>query len=497
MRLNELNFKDTYPKQFHEFVREYRKHKNNSRYYVQFSNHATDIVDKRMYDSPDHSDPMGVYGYPIKYVIEHPSDIWYGRNAMYLRVLKVSTHKILDLQSMTLSDMDNIIYRMKLGRYLSSSKMSVEVHLKKIIKKFRYTGSKAFHKAFMSFVQCKLDEDGMPLDSMISAREQNVRFRLAGYDAIIDNARTVNSAIINNREPTQIIFLARDSFEVETVYTLRNKEPASIITGKNDDTALYKKIAGLFFKSINDPLVDSMGKGRFWSKGGIEMQLTYDEKLEIRMELMFGTGFNKPHKQYKKHDDAVFGANIITKYGNIEAIQDSEQTIGSFVQDLVNEYKKLVDIGNVVDGWQPSTKQAVEDNIKKDEDERIRRNIEIKVDKYKRDYTEYRQCMSDIAKGLGLEFSVPVIDEIDEKQLHILMGIIGTRRTVKLIRSLLSKISVMDTATKNIASEFIDTAIEISKSGLKFANSLYNPVNDTFHIAMITVIDLDDYASNN
>ena len=73
MQLNELNFRDTYPKQFQEFINDYKKYKNNDLYYVQFANHATNTIDKRMYDNPDHSDPMGVYGYPIKYVINYPA----------------------------------------------------------------------------------------------------------------------------------------------------------------------------------------------------------------------------------------------------------------------------------------------------------------------------------------------------------------------------------------------------------------------------------------
>jgi hypothetical protein len=62
--------------------------------YVNLNNHASDKIDKRIrYDKEDdytndsHSDPAGVYGYPLSYIIEYPMSLRYGTNFKYLRVL--------------------------------------------------------------------------------------------------------------------------------------------------------------------------------------------------------------------------------------------------------------------------------------------------------------------------------------------------------------------------------------------------------------------------
>ena len=490
MRLDELNFRDTYPKQFQEFMNDYKKYKNSDLYYVQFSDHATNIIDKRMYDAPDHTDPMGIYGYPLKYVIEHPADIWYGKKAKYLRVLKLKNlSTALDLQSLTLSNMNTMLYDMRINTALKSSGYDIKEHLGKIKKKFNYKGSKALHKAFMSLVQCVLDDDGMPTSSMISAKDQNVRFRLAGYNVLIDNARNPNTAMINDREPSQVIILTRDIFNIDTVYQLRSNGHSNLITGENDDELLSRKIAGMIFRDIGDSLKDSMGKGRFWSKGGIELLVAYDNKLEIRMDKMQGTGYSKPHKEHKLHDDAIFSVSMDTKYGILKNIQDSNQTIDSFIADIVKLYKQMEKNNTIDREWNAKSKQEIITKQEKEDQERLVAKQLAEESRYIVGYTEGRESMIRISKQLGIDFNIPSSNNLDNGAIRYIMKLLDAGRRVEWVKQNINNIKKMDDDTKDIIHTIIDTSIEISKSDLKFVSSLYNKTTGVINFGIINIIE--------
>jgi hypothetical protein len=100
--LNEVHYSDVYnTKGWVQFFDKYGTSEkikklgyNIKDLYVNFNNHASDKIDKRIrYDKEDdytndtHSDPSGVYGYPLSYVIEYPMSLRHGTNFKYLRVL--------------------------------------------------------------------------------------------------------------------------------------------------------------------------------------------------------------------------------------------------------------------------------------------------------------------------------------------------------------------------------------------------------------------------
>ena len=103
--INEIHFTDYYGPAFVAFRKKYQKilkspeHHKLSYAYVNFSNFKDDKLDRTAAQITDHHDPVGTYCYPIKYVLEHPADIWYGGNAKFMRVIQaVQTDKILRLQ---------------------------------------------------------------------------------------------------------------------------------------------------------------------------------------------------------------------------------------------------------------------------------------------------------------------------------------------------------------------------------------------------------------
>lgn len=365
MRLDELNFVDMYPDKFKEFRADYRQMVRSNRYYVQFTNHAGDVLDKRMYDKPDHTDPMGVYTYPLSYVIKHPADIWYGKRAKFLRVIRISDLQTnLELQTLTARDMETIARKMGLPTFFPNN--TFKDHLNKIKRKFKFKGTKALHKAFMAYVQLQLDDENIPTEKPITAKEQNMRFRKAGFKSITDNARTTNSALLNYYEPQQTVFLTRDSFMVERVYKLQEDE-GSLIGGTNDVSNLKPKIAGMFGEAIQDGIVDSLDN-RFWTKSGILMIIKYDEAFEMRDKV--NDGERKKHKALSTSDYAHFEVFMDTKYGHLELTQEHDQTINSFVSQLVRAYKDMEYHHEEIDGWVPNTKESFQEEQRKKDEER-------------------------------------------------------------------------------------------------------------------------------
>src|SRR5579859_524024 len=92
--LNELHFSDLYPKAFTAFHQKYAPHANDGRLYVNFTDAVGNTLDKNFSPKPNHRDPSGLYTYPLDYVLRHPSEIQYGQQARYLRVIRdTSQHK--------------------------------------------------------------------------------------------------------------------------------------------------------------------------------------------------------------------------------------------------------------------------------------------------------------------------------------------------------------------------------------------------------------------
>ncbi len=96
-KLNEIVYQDAFGPEFEKFHKKWKGQKKDRTLFVQFTNFDAGYDNKVGYSDPNHSDPKGVYGYPLWYVIDHPGDIWYGANAKFLRVLQ-NTHPEKTLQ---------------------------------------------------------------------------------------------------------------------------------------------------------------------------------------------------------------------------------------------------------------------------------------------------------------------------------------------------------------------------------------------------------------
>jgi hypothetical protein len=339
--LTEVKYTDLYPTDFETFRKKYNKLKNTPGLYVHFSNHRSDTLDKSFHDSPDHTDPVGLYCYPLKYVIEHPADIWYGRSAKYLHVVTITdAAKPLYLQHMNDSDMLQIIRHMN----LSTSFSAIENDLKQIKRARRLTGSKAMHKAFMTYVQCHLDDD-FKCDTTRSGAEQTALFLKAGYTALIDNAKVINNAIINDREPEQIVFLRRDAFKIVEMFNLRADEAeAKFLTHTNveSDPTYMRKLAALAFAAMGDKLVDSAPEGPhttieklFFSAKKRRLYVDLETVVD-RDNLKIG---QKKHKSNKLSDGTKGRIKLFSEKGRYSATLFSDETAQEVADKLGAQFR--------------------------------------------------------------------------------------------------------------------------------------------------------------
>jgi len=312
--INEISWTDLYPKDFIKFRKDYTKKKDDYRIYVNFSNFNDNTVDKNPYDDPNHSDPVGVYGYPLKYVIDYPADIWYGRNAKYLRVIQDTSKNPLYITEMTDRQIEIILNDM------GFKPSQVEDLLKRAKKYFGYTGSNAMRKSFMSVVQIKnvnelsgkkpfwSSDEKVKLE-MRSGKEQTSLFLKAGFDCIIDNAKNQKSAVINPREPQQTIFLTRDSFKIIDIYELRGGEKDYIAgsMSSQDEERLSRKLASLILDRIDgDKLLsqealrtNQNGYSVYWTNKGRRIAIKFDVDDSYYQNKSWG---EKTHKENKWSD---------------------------------------------------------------------------------------------------------------------------------------------------------------------------------------------------
>lgn len=179
--LKEVHYKDQYPKSFHQFYEKWKSKKDSEFLYVNFSNHGNNTLDKNFNLNPDHSDMAGLYCYPLKYVIEHPSDIWYGSNAKYLRVIETEHKgKILFLQHLS----DANIYSM-----LNTLGYTNIDNAFKYIR--RRTGLKNKNQLFFKLFQITNIDDYMNgADAEIKTAQQQTQDLIKlGYSSVIDDSR--------------------------------------------------------------------------------------------------------------------------------------------------------------------------------------------------------------------------------------------------------------------------------------------------------------------
>jgi hypothetical protein len=379
--LEEAYFGDYYPKGFMEFYNKYKKLKDRGDLWVQFTSFQGDVLDKTAYEKPDHSDPVGIYCYPIKYVIDHPADIWYGHGSRYVRVLQHTGGNDLRLHLMDIYDARNILYRMG----LSSAYMDMAAKAYPDKNK----GVNKIGKLFFAAVQIDWDKSIIPKKHQYnltkniitrSGKEQTALFRKAGYDVIIDGSKNHKQAIINDREPEQIVFLNRRGFKVLEVFETGDKDSRTRTTADMD--AYRDKVAGMIVGNIlKDSIVDvettslNGWKYYFTAKGRLLKVIVNDTSIAHRMKTMaFG---ERPYKAFKKNDPHDVDIVLESEKVKFEFGMWSDDKLSDAMRKFAFEWNNLADNPDAkfwtLKGWKGENdnvnNKLMLSRIQKDEDE--------------------------------------------------------------------------------------------------------------------------------
>jgi len=366
--LKEAYFSDAYPKAFLEFYNKWKKHKKDSSLYVRFDNgNTTDVLSRGASKTPTHSDPIGTYAYPLKYVIDYPGDIWYGHNSSYLKVIKNKTKKgYVRLDTMDDIDARNYLRKVGLdGGYYLAQKFYPD----------RAKGSTAPGKLFMSALQMDFSGATLPKNrntvseiikpKIRSSEEQTELLLRMGINTLEDSSKDFTKASINAREPEQILWLRPTDYEILETFRLsdKNRKHSNVTVNAK---ILSRKIAANIAKIMNDSLTDDSSDTEFWTKKERKIIITTtDVSLEYRKKnLKIG---EKPHRFFKKYNQYQYTITVLSERGEFNEIVFADDKIETVLSDFKNSWDKKEGIDNK----QRYSRKQQEEKEKRERDERI------------------------------------------------------------------------------------------------------------------------------
>jgi hypothetical protein len=384
--LQETHYTDVFPKTFEEFRKKYIKTKNDNTLFVQFTNHASTDVEKSPYKNPDHNDPIGVYAYPLKYVIDHPADIRYGRNSKYLRVIRnILPSTTLELQNMEYWYAKSLL----VSCGLASDKSEAESLLEKAQKIFKFPNNSArIPKQFFANIQFDLNGDS---STQRSGQAQTNILLKTRSTSVLDLAKNRNTAVINSAEPNQIIFLSRNGFEIEEVFKLKDEVNLGLMTSNDGKIIIAQKLAAQLFKNLNDSIVSqtekknstkTLGPFIFFSKNGKKLEIKYDILIPEKWS------FNSP----TKFKDAKFATRYYpTLTINGEKGEISERyDVGDKIEYIADDFAKKYNMQELNPNFSKNTLQKYLDEKQRVENERKQEYFKQEEQKRKKQEIEFR-----------------------------------------------------------------------------------------------------------
>lgn len=432
-RIDEVHYADTYPQGFVDFRKRYMalsRKGDGSDLYVQFTS-KDNALDRTAVATPDHRDPVGVYAYPLSYVLSHPADVWYGRGARYLRVLKDTSNNKLRL-----TRIENETEVSRLLRKMGFNYEQVDQMIKTARKTYkgRYIGKTKFAKLFMTAAQIDLlstpemDTYDRPVYRVRTGAEQTALFRAAGFDAIEDTSRTHAQAVINDREPEQIIFLTRGAFRVVEVIPLR---PLGHVRQGPDDDAFRSKLNRLdrdlpsmvaptpdtprverpFVATIAKLLGDEIKEGPersslngwsyYWTKKGRRIEI----RFEVHDGYFDGKKFGqKNHRSYKLHDQYKTSIKIKTEFGDIFALRDTRTQFKDILRDLASDWRSIQASPKQTD-WTPEDRSGFHAKREAEQSARIQAEIDKEKRMRLRELPRFLNDVKWVADHYGLPFT--------------------------------------------------------------------------------------------
>ncbi len=396
-----IHFTDVFPKPFEGFRSKYAKRLKDPGHqylYVQFTNFADNTMDRNPHPNPDHSDPVGVYGYPLEYVIKHPADIKYGKSAKFLRVLRQVSKKSLNVTYMSESDAERVLRKMGLNdpRWLLQ-------RARKLYKDRVGTGVTQWGKAFLTAVQMDLEtitddqfgeERGAPLRT---GAEQTRLFLKAGYDCIEDTAATRSQAVINGDEPQQIIFLTRAAFRIDEVILLKPQGEPDLLT-RMDEKVFSRKVAAICAETIGDKLKDadnpSLLKTTYWTRGGRTIIVAMQSNKPS------GEVMNKKHKGRTIWTWDDVQVTIKTEFGDIFGRASDDEKMKDMYSHILRQWL-TIKVKERLSDWQPDSKGQNELRVQQQREkssEKIRMEMKQNLIRNTDEWVDYLDKLAEIVE---------------------------------------------------------------------------------------------------
>lgn len=379
--LQEVHYEDIYPPAFIEFRKRYLKwaregHRDLDVHFVQFTNYANN--DKSANANPDHNDPIGVYAYPLKYVLTHPADIWYGHMARYARLLRSRATNVLYINDITDNQVVRILRTMGFD--------DPDYLLRKAIKHFprRLVAPNKLQKAFMSVVQIDLNAEGSKDDygnwsfPVRSGAEQTKLFRRAGYDAIRDTSRTGKQAVMNEREPEQIVFLTPESFDIVETIPLRPDEPEGLMSFESPEKRLEKPLVDRLLAVLEDRVTDGPertnlgGWSYYWTEAGRRVEIKWERPSSYYRKKMG----EKRHREHKLHNPFFCNLIIQTEYGPIQEYFTSDTKFATMEQSVAERWRLLKGRATRNKDWAAYTLAGYQQDVAREREERAKRAVD-------------------------------------------------------------------------------------------------------------------------
>jgi predicted amidophosphoribosyltransferase len=406
-QVSAVHYEDIYPKSFVAFRKKYMpllKSVERRHLYVQFTNFMDDTLSKKPYEDPDHHDPVAIYAYPLEYVLKHPADIWYGGQAKYLRVLKErKNNKTLLLQYLTEWEANSILSKM--GLPYDSMEKAKALWPDRVGK-----GTGSIGRAFFQAMQMDMsavgkiprakDERKALADTIKvrSGKEQTALLRKAGFDAIEDNARNQKTAVINPREPEQIAFLHRNSFDVVEIVPLSLKQTKTSVGTSQDPKELAPKLAAMVADRIGDRLVDRDGNRVFWTAGGREIVVEFDRPMSYYEGKKLG---EKKHRESKLTSPYRVKVTLNSERGSFSPMAMASEKFVDIADDVASRFNAATP----VEGYKPINRASREAEKKAASVSYYNKEKQKKLENLKRWVPDYIKDMTEVAQKLGVPFT--------------------------------------------------------------------------------------------